>query len=165
MSIHRYCIPVTNTSFILSLMPASRTARAQRQTIYSRRMPLGPLSQQDPDLANMSKVQARRMNSDRLFAAAFRVAGERPVLARICNIPGHQPSKPLLCIGQKIMADFGRWYQVVSSERHERSSLLTGDYNSVERALPANFVSSRNACPLITASAPKYNAFRLSPKS
>ena len=99
-------------------MPASRTARAQRQILYSRRVPLGPLSRQDPDLANMSKVQARSRNAERLLDAAIRVAGERPNQASICNIPGHQLSKPFLSVGQKNVANFGRWYQVVNSPQH-----------------------------------------------
>ena len=95
-------------------MPSSRTVRAQRQNPYSRHVPLGPLTQEDPDLANLSKAQARRRISGRLFTAAVRVAGERPDQVKICEIPGHQLTGSLLSIGQTTIADFGRWYQVVS---------------------------------------------------
>ena len=77
-------------------------------------MPLGPLAQQDPDLANLSKAQVRRRISGHLFAAAFRVAGERLDHVKICKIPGHQLMGSLLSIGQTTIADFGQWYQVVS---------------------------------------------------
>ena len=95
-------------------MPSSQTVQAQHQNPYSCCVPLGPLAQQDPDLANLSKAQVRCRILGCLFAAAFRVAGKHLDHVKICKIPGHQLAGSLLSIGQMTIADFGQWYQVVS---------------------------------------------------
>jgi hypothetical protein len=88
---------------------------------------LGPLADSDPELKDLNKVPARKLNNNRL-TKALASSVPKPAFTRTSEHVDHSLSQPKMCIGTGSDANTGRWFQVVCVSYFPRKYESDGFY-------------------------------------